>query len=183
VIRRDGLQRASVRNVAREAGRSMGSLRHYFATQSELLCFAMQLVGDRARARIAALEPTADARHAAERLLHELVPLDDERRAEAEVWLAFTGQALVDPRQRAIHQRIHDQLNGACTTAITLLVDAGMTAEGLDPALEASRLHALLDGLALHAVMRPTKLTPSRIKAVLGRHLDTLQTGLPRPPG
>jgi hypothetical protein len=75
----------------------MGSLRHYFATQSELLCFAMQLVGDRARARIAALEPTADARHAAERLLHELVPLDDERRAEAEVWLAFTGQALVDP--------------------------------------------------------------------------------------
>jgi AcrR family transcriptional regulator len=183
VIRRDGLQRASVRNVAREAGRSMGSLRHYFATQSELLCFAMQLVGDRARARIAALEPTADARHAAERLLHELVPLDDERRAEAEVWLAFTGQALVDPRQRAIHQRIHDQLNGACTTAITLLVDAGMTAEGLDLALEASRLHALLDGLALHAVMRPTKLTPSRIKAVLGRHLDTLQTGLPRPSG
>jgi hypothetical protein len=62
--------------------------------------------------------------------------LDDERRAEAEVWLAFTGQALVDPRQRAIHQRIHDQLNGACTTAITLLVDAGMTAEGLDLALE-----------------------------------------------
>jgi AcrR family transcriptional regulator len=51
VIRRDGLQRASVRNVAREAGLSMGSLRHYFGSQSELLCFAMQLVGDRARCR------------------------------------------------------------------------------------------------------------------------------------
>jgi hypothetical protein len=50
----------------------MGALRHYFATQSELLCFAMQLVGDRARARIAALEPVADARRPAERLLHEL---------------------------------------------------------------------------------------------------------------
>jgi len=65
----------------------------------------MQLVDDRARARIAALEPTADARRAAERLLQELVPLDDERRAEAEVWLAFTGRALVDPRQRAIYRR------------------------------------------------------------------------------
>jgi hypothetical protein len=42
-----------------------------------------------------------------------------------------------------------------------------MAAEGLDLALEASRLHALLDGLAPYAVMRPTKLTPSRIKAVL----------------
>lgn len=181
VIRRDGLERASVRNVARQAGLSMGSLRHYFATQSELLCFAMQLVGDRARARIAALEPASDARHAAERLLHELVPLDDERRAEAEVWLAFTGRALVDPQQRAIYERIHDQLDGACTSAITVLVDAGLAAKGLDVALEASRLHALLDGLALHAVMRPTKVSPTRIVAVIARHLDALQASPSQP--
>src|SRR4029450_9629084 len=97
VIRRDGLQRASVRNVAREAGLSMGSLRHYFASQSELLCFAMQLVGDRGRARVAALEPAADPRRRARQLLHELVPLDDERRAEAEVWLGFTGPGAGGP--------------------------------------------------------------------------------------
>jgi AcrR family transcriptional regulator len=180
VIRRDGLERASVRNVAREAGLAMGSLRHYFATQSELLCFAMQLVGERARARIAAMAPAADARGAAEQLLHELVPLDDERRAEAEVWLAFSARALVDPQQRAIYQEIHDQLNGACTSAITLLVDAGLAAEGLDVALEAGRLHALLDGLALHAVMRPTKVPPSQVKAVIARHLDTLAPPLRR---
>jgi AcrR family transcriptional regulator len=181
VIRRDGLQRASVRNVARQAGLSMGSLRHDFATHSELLCFAMQLVGERARARVRALPPAPDARRAAQQLLHELVPLDDERRAEAEVWLAFTGRALVDPQQRAIHQDIHDQLNGACTTAINLLVDAGLTAGGLDVALEASRLHALLDGLALHAVMRPTKVPPSQIIDVIARHLDDLQAGQPLP--
>ena len=137
----------------------------------------MQLVGDRARARVRALEPAGDARQLAEQLLHQLVPLDDERRAESEVWLAFTGRALVDPQQRAIHQRIHDQLNGACTTAITLLVDAGLAADGLDVALEASRLHALLDGLALHAVMRPERVPPSRVTAVIARHLDTLLRG------
>jgi hypothetical protein len=141
----------------------------------------MQLVGDRARGRIAALAPAADARGAAEQLLHQLVPLDDERRAEAEVWLAFTGRALVDPQQRAIHERIHDQLNGVCTTAIKLLVDAGQAAEGLDVALEARRLHALLDGLALHAVMRPTRVPPAQVKAVLARHLDSLQA-TPAPP-
>jgi BetI-type transcriptional repressor, C-terminal len=135
----------------------------------------MQLVGDRARARIGALEPAADARRAAEQLLHQLVPLDDERRAESEVWLAFTGRALVDPQQRAIHEQIHDELNRACTMAIETLVAAGRTAEGLDVALEAGRLHALLDGLALHAVMRPAKVSPSRIIAVIARHLDTLQ--------
>lgn len=175
VIRRDGLQRASVRNVAREAGLSMGSLRHYFATQGELLCFAMQLVGERARARVRAIQPATDPRATAERLLQELVPLDTERRAESEVWLAFTGRALVDAEQRAIHQQIHDQLNGACATAITLLAEAGLTAGDLDVDLEATRLHALLDGLAVHAVMRPERVTPARIRAVIARHLDTLQ--------
>ena len=175
VIRRDGLQRASVRNVAREAGLSMGSLRHYFATQGELLCFAMQLVGERARARVRAIEPADDPRETAERLLQELVPLDQERRAEAEVWLAFTGHALVDPDQRAIHQRIHDELNGACATAVTLLADAGLVPGNLDVALEAARLHAILDGLAVHAVMRPERVPPSRITAVIAHHLDTLQ--------
>jgi AcrR family transcriptional regulator len=174
VIRRDGLQRASVRNVAREAGLSMGSLRHYFASQSELLCFAMGLVGDRAAARVASLPPAADPRRAAERLLHELVPLDDERRAEGEVWLAFTGHALVDPAQRAIHQRIHDQLHGACARAVAILADAGLTAADLDLPLEATRLHALIDGLAVHAVMRPEQVSPARVTAVIARHLDTL---------
>jgi AcrR family transcriptional regulator len=41
VIRRDGVAAASVRAVAREAGTSMGALRHWFATQDELLHFAM----------------------------------------------------------------------------------------------------------------------------------------------
>jgi AcrR family transcriptional regulator len=177
VIRRDGLERASVRNVAREAGLSMGSLRHYFATQAGLLCFAMQLVGERARARIQALPPEADPRRLAERLLHQLVPLDDERRAESEVWVAFTGRALVDPEQRAIHQEIHDQLYGACASAVTVLVDAGLAPDGLDVELEARRLHALADGLALHAVMRPTQVTPQVITEVIARHLDALQAG------
>jgi hypothetical protein len=34
-----------------------------------------------------------------------------------------------------------------------------------------------VDGLALHAVMRPTKVTPAVITEVLAHHLDTLQAG------
>ena len=52
VIRREGLEGASVRNVAKEAGMSLGSLRHYFATQSELLAFSMRMVGERVKERI-----------------------------------------------------------------------------------------------------------------------------------
>jgi len=104
VIRLDGLEHASVRNVAREAGLSMGALRHYFATQSELLCFAMQLVGDRARARIAASQPVAASgrRHPAGRLVHRQQP-GDEGRLPGGVRLAITGELLAKP---ALHFRV-----------------------------------------------------------------------------
>src|SRR3712207_8392462 len=97
VVRRNGLDGASVRAVAREAGLSMGSLRHYFGTQSELLIFAMRMVIDRVERRVGDLRVPDDPRGAAEIVLLELLPLDDERRAENEVWLAFTARALVDP--------------------------------------------------------------------------------------
>src|SRR5262249_59625662 len=97
VVRRDGLARASVRNVAREAGLSAGSLRHYFATQSELLAFTLRMIMERIERRIAALPAEPDPRRRAELVLAELLPMDAERAAENEVWLAFTAPAIVHP--------------------------------------------------------------------------------------
>lgn len=174
VIRRDGLEQASVRKVAREAGLSMGSLRHYFATQSELLGFAMRMVIERIDGRVAALEPTGGARERVERVLAELLPFDDARRAENEVWLAFTARAMVDPELRTLRDEGYDVLREACRNLVGTLTEAGELRAGLDAELEAERLFALLDGLAVHAAMRPELHPPPRLTAVISRHLDEL---------
>lgn len=175
VIRRDGLERASVRNVAREAGISMGALRHYFGTQDELLAFAMRLVIERARGRIEALDLSSCApRWAAETVLREVLPLDAERRAEAEVWLALTGRALVDPVLWALRDESYDLLRGLCRRLVDMLVESGEAAPGLDADLEAELLYAVVDGLAVHAVVRPERATDDLVAAVLARHLDGL---------
>ncbi len=174
VIRRDGVEAASVRKVAQEAGWSAGALRHYFSTQTELLSFAIQMVVERIDARVGALTPPADSREAVEQRLHELLPLDKERRAENEVWLAFTGRALVDPQLRARHEEVDEELRRACIGALGELGSAGRLRQGLDLELEAERLHGLLDGLALHTAMRPDRMSPRLIRSVLARHLDSL---------
>lgn len=171
VIRHYGIDGASVRTVAQEAGWSAGALRHYFRSQSELLDFAIDLAAERIRQRVGALELADDPRRAVEQLLSELLPLDDERRAENEVWLAFTARALIDPQLRVRHAEIDDELRAASQRAVEML---GLAA-GRERALEAERLHALLDGLALHGAMRPERLTRRRIVAVLRRHLDELE--------
>ena len=174
VIRSRGVDAASIRTVAREAGWSAGALRHYFSTQSELLAFAMQMVVERVEARVAALDPPTDPRKAVEQRLLELLPLDDERRAENEVWLAFAGRALVDPELRARHEEVDEELRLACLGALQELDSAGRLRPRLDLELEVERLHGLLDGLALHTAMRPDRMPYRLIRSVLARHLDSL---------
>jgi AcrR family transcriptional regulator len=174
VIRRDGLEQASVRNVAREAGLSMGSLRHYFASQSELMVFAFRTVIDRIEARLAMLEPEPDPRRRAERVLAELLPLDDERRAENEVWLAFTFRAMVDPALRALRDEGYDALQAGCRAMLTDLSAAGLAPT--DVRAETQRLHAWLDGLAVHAAMRPDLHTAESLTVAISHHLDALAT-------
>lgn len=183
VIRRQGVDQASVRTVALEAGWSPGALRHYFATQSELLAFAMRLVVERIEGRIAAIDQATDPREAVEQVLHELLPLDDERRAENEVWLAFTARALIDPALRDQHNEVHAALHQACASSIQTLAAAGNDNAGQAPALEVERLHAFIDGLAVHTALRPDLMKPEQIVAVVRLHLDALDntTGLAQP--
>jgi AcrR family transcriptional regulator len=165
LVVREGIEAASVRRVAAEAGCSTGSLRHYFATQSELLAFAMELVVQRVTERVGALSPSDEPRETAARVLHEVLPLDADRRAEMQVWLSFTAHSLVEPELRGLRDEAHSGLRSLCLTAVGLL--------GGDEA-DAERVHALIDGLALHAVLDPDTTTPERQMELLGAELDAL---------
>ena len=165
LVMREGIDAASVRRVADEAGWSAGALRHYFESRSELLAFAMELVMRRVAQRVGELGPDPAPRA----LLHQALPLDPERRAEMQVWLAFTMQALVDPALRDLRDRAHAELRGLCRRAV-------------EPrgAAAAERLHALVDGLALHAVLAPSVTTPQRQVELLDAHLAR-EGAVPRP--
>ena len=164
IVTTDGIEAASIRRVAAEAGWSAGSVRHYFETQGQLLAFALELVSERVAARIALLPAEDDPRRRAGSLLRELLPLDAERRTEMRVWWAFTTRALVDPALEPLRHRAHDDLRQLCLQAADALGAAGV-------ALAGERLHALVDGLALHGLLAPDVTTPERQGALLDAHL------------
>jgi AcrR family transcriptional regulator len=174
VVLRDGIEAASVRKVAAEAGVSAGSLRHLFPSQAELLAFAMQLVIDEVTRRVEAVEPAEDPREAVERILQSLLVLDPETRAVFEVWLAFATRARVDPSLRSLRDQTHAQVRGLCRTCIEALQAGGRARPDLDVSDETERLHALVDGLAMHATLDPATTTAARQVELLSLHLDTL---------
>jgi AcrR family transcriptional regulator len=174
LVLRDGIEAASVRKVAAEAGVSAGSLRHQFPSQSELLTFAMELIIEEVKQRIADVEPSGAIREMVERRLRSLLVLDPESRAVFEVWLAFSARARVDTTLRPLRDQTHGQVRDLCRVALETLLAHEKAREDLDLPYETERLHALIDGLAMHATLDPKITTPTRQMEVLSRHLDAL---------
>ncbi|MFC0627021.1 TetR/AcrR family transcriptional regulator [Kribbella deserti] len=178
IIRRDGIPAVSVRTVAAEAGSSPGAVRYYFPDQAGLLSFAMELVSRRVTERVQALQPSGPPSTLAMRYLEEVLPLDDDRIAEFDIWLAFLAQAGADNEASTLLREhvvtVHEGLRGLCALVLEGLAEAGALRADLDLSLETDRLHALIDGLALHAATQHQRATPARVRAILQRHLDDL---------
>ncbi|MFF2625271.1 TetR/AcrR family transcriptional regulator [Kitasatospora griseola] len=181
VAAREGLEHASLRNVADEAGLAIGSVRHYFAGSSELMIFAMGELARRIEARIrthaaALLDPaaTGDRRERTLQLLAETLPLDAERREEAGVWLSFVTAARTRPELRSRLAKMQAGLDELVHRVLLETDRAGALTPGLDLTVETRRLSALLDGLTLQAVQHPLLVGPDELRAVLRHHLDSL---------
>ncbi|GAA0919265.1 TetR/AcrR family transcriptional regulator [Virgisporangium aurantiacum] len=182
VISRDGLEAASLRRIADEAGLAIGSVRHYFASHTELTVFALAALRTRMTERIlrhvdrlAGADP-APPREVAEAVLAEFLPLDEARHQETVVWLAFVTAARTRPELHDESTRLHEGTRQVVRRVVDRAASLGRVADDFDPALETERLAALLDGLAMSAVLHPDLVTPATMRRILTHHLDTLRT-------
>jgi len=184
VIAQHGLTQASLRNVAQQAGLALGSVRHYFDNQAELMEFAFRVNSERIHLR--ALDSLEDLEQAelpgtvaalldkCAAVLGELLPLDDQSRGEAVVHMEFMLAARTD---QGLHGAAEDdyRATGAVVGRVVLqLLDSPLVAAGRDPVDEAERLIAVLDGLSLRMVLQPAWSAPEQGRNTLRRHLETL---------
>lgn len=173
VIRRDGVSAVSVRDVAAEAGISTGSLRHVFASKAELLAYSMRLVQKRVRERAEAHVAITDPWERALAVIAEFLPLDANRRCEVDVNLALVAESPAHPLLKDIALEAYRELRAGCVTVLTRLAERGLIRPALDIEAEAIRLHALIDGLAVHALIGDTSAAHTA-ESVIVQHLRTL---------
>jgi AcrR family transcriptional regulator len=170
VIEREGLEGANLRDIAREAGHTTGVLSHYFRGKRELMAFAFQLVVDRSTRRIARRSRDAGVIEA----LAELLPLDEERRREATVWLVLMAASLSD---QYLAGELRQRYAEARKAMLPVFREALGEAAGEDPEDVGDELLAAVDGIIVDALTDPDRYPSERQLALLRRALARL--GLP----
>ncbi|MFE4198551.1 TetR/AcrR family transcriptional regulator [Paenarthrobacter sp. NPDC056912] len=181
IIASDGLERASLREVADEADLAVGSVRHYFASSDELLVFSFGMVIDRIAGRLeSALAAVEEADYASPQqhtavltLLGQFLPLDEELAVDACVWMAFRHAARIKPVLEGEAERSHRTV-AAVVGRLVMVLNPGEANAQQTLVTEAERLLATLDGLCMHALLQPDWMTAEMCSDVLTAHLRSL---------
>lgn len=169
---REGIGAVSLRSVADEAGLALGSVRHVLATKDDLLLYAMEHVLEGAADRVRPHLESPGALESATAALQELLPLDDDREVEMRVHLALMGEAPGHPGLTELAVTADEAILQLCRRLLHRLQSEGRMSAERDVDEEAVRLHALVDGLALHAIIRPE--LRSGLPEQVRRHLREL---------
>lgn len=164
---RDGIPALSVRKVAAEAGLPPSSLRYTFPTQASLRIRAYEMVVERLAERVAAIAPGADWARA---VLLELLPMDESRRLEMEITVVLGTAAMADGALRATHRTAHQAVRDLCERVVRAVGVAPAGVRG-----ETERLHAMVDGLALHMIRQGEDEGTDWAVKVVDTHLADLK--------
>jgi AcrR family transcriptional regulator len=166
VIARDGFDVVSVRTVAKEAGLAAGTVQYHFHSRDDLLVGALVRNGQRQLMRI---NGRPKPRPVAERLiqsLSELLPLDDERREEAALWVAMSSAASTRPSLTAQYLAELGLMRSMVRQALVVADREGSLRNGISPDEGAYIISALTNGLTIDGLNAPEEDRP-RIQRAL----------------
>ena len=175
IVEQQGWVRATMREVAREAGVSLGQVQHYFSSRAEMLTFAIEFAAEQTSRRVAqgvaALDQPPHPREVLRVVLIEFLPLRPDARATSRMNAAYVLEALHDP---ALRQQVADGLRegrAGVERLILAAINDGQIAPNRDPAIEADQILALTGFAPLLGL---GVLAPQAALAAIDQHLDRL---------
>ncbi|WP_049556199.1 TetR/AcrR family transcriptional regulator [Nonomuraea sp. SBT364] len=174
VIVRDGIDAATTRAIAKEAGYSNGVLAHYFTDKDEILLSALRQSHQRIRERLTRKVEGVSGLAALRELLLDNLPLDAERTQETRLEVSFWSRSLTSELLAEVQRAEAAELRTAVRALLAQAKLAGelTTDAGLDDVTE--QLLALVDGLSLHLLLYPERLRRVDLERLILQFVDRL---------
>ncbi|HSI65964.1 MAG TPA: TetR/AcrR family transcriptional regulator [Planococcus sp. (in: firmicutes)] len=172
IILKEGVRGASVRNIAKEAGITLGALRYYFTTQDELLVYTEDLIHATLAERTAELFMVDLPPQ--EKILQLLIGLLPETGSGSSAVEARLILKLQSKHSGKSFDASRDSIYQAVKSIMSNLVMLNLLKKETDLSLETDRLYALMDGLAMDAMLRGAVNKPDKARNILETHLNSI---------
>ena len=160
-IASNGLSGVKLTDIGRMAGVTTGSIAHYFSDKDAVLAAALEEVCTRLFIQIGQPDNPPTVAEIASAL-----PVNDEKRKEWKVWLAYWGRAPHAPALAQIHRQYYAEIETA--------VAEDMEDIHPDPHMAAAALIAAVDGIGTRATLEPDLWPEARQVALLDQLISPI---------
>jgi AcrR family transcriptional regulator len=175
VIERDGIENSTIRGIAKEAGYSAGILAHYFVDKADILTSALRLSHQRISARWNAKLADLDGLDAVRELALDNLPLDEERALETKLEISYWARSLSRDEVIEVQRAEASILYRRLLDLLTQAQKSGEVSTSEAPEEITERLLALVDGLSVHSILYPERLTRSIQVELIDREIERLR--------
>lgn len=162
----------TIRSVAREAGCSPGALAHYFKSKDDLLIAVQRAAGEASVARVDGCFLEYEGRALLEAVILTVLPLDEVRRGEWRLWLAYFARAAEEPHLAQIQHGYYLNWRSSLRRAYVLACGSvpGVKRAEIDRGTDATM--ALIQGLGVLGMFEPAGIGAARQRRLVREHLD-----------
>jgi AcrR family transcriptional regulator len=176
IIAKRGIEGATMREIAMEAGFANGALKPYFPTKDHLLTFAFAHVFNQTNARMGTSTASQHGLSALRSYCHEILPLDAERLNEARIAIAFWQRALTDPAKAALHDSSMEQWRESLFAKLREARDLGELKEGLNDDDIVGGIMTFALGAQITATLTPEHHSPDQLRSQLEAYISLISS-------
>lgn len=174
VIRRDGVDGATIRTIAAEAGWSRGVIEHYFDGRDELLAFCYRHALASAFPALDELRSIPDPLDRLTAIVLAWLPSDEAGRLDNQLWLDFVGRLRGNSRLRATLAEVNDTWIADVRREFSA-VAADPRYELTVPSSTAAEMTSLLvDGMLIAVAVYPDRADRAEQEATLRRFFASI---------
>ncbi|WP_028267209.1 TetR/AcrR family transcriptional regulator [Arthrobacter sp. MA-N2] len=176
IIAARGIEGATMREIATEAGFANGALKPYFPSKDDLLTFAFAHVFNQTNARMGSSTAHLHGLSALRSYCHEILPLDADRLNEARIAIAFWQRALTDPAKAALHDSSMEQWRESLFAKLREARDLGELKEGLNDDDIVGGIMTFALGAQITATLTPEHHSPEQLKSQLEAYISLISS-------
>ena len=155
IIHHSGFEKATLREIAKEADLSLGSVQYFFPKQKDIYMFAMDVIYQRFEERMQkVIQVNQEVFEHAVRMIKQIVQANtEEERMENDIWMKFSIMATMNPEYHATKDRSREVNLNFAKDVLMLLHKNEYIHAPIDIEKSANSLTIFIHGLVFESVI------------------------------